>query len=338
MRTLVLHGGALGDCALTLHLIAALRVAQPAVRVTLAARSPLAQWAAQRGLIDAALSLESLALHPLYAEAEATDARSLTVVSLLGATRAFLADFELVISLLGGPEEAIAHNLQRVCPGRVLAVDPRPTAQTLAQGVHITNQWGQALRAQGVTIAAEIAETPARQARLSRPARAGADAGQAPTVICHPGSGSLAKCCALEAWEALVTQLRATGARVEWMAGPAELERFGDAYVERLVRSAPVQVPTSVTEAACLVELAEYFIGHDAGMTHVAGIAGARVAAVFGPTDPRVWRPLGQACLVVGFPPSDDQVEAWSSQLTRWLTDPDQPQRPGTEAQPRPTS
>src|SRR5262245_26107116 len=59
MNLAILHAGALGDCVLTLHVAMALRAAGH--RVTVAARSPIAAWAARRGMIDDAIALEKLA-------------------------------------------------------------------------------------------------------------------------------------------------------------------------------------------------------------------------------------------------------------------------------------
>ena len=66
VQVFMLHAGALGDCVLTIHLAAALRRAGHAV--TLAARSPIAGWAARRGLLDKALPLDRVA--PLLRQSE----------------------------------------------------------------------------------------------------------------------------------------------------------------------------------------------------------------------------------------------------------------------------
>jgi ADP-heptose:LPS heptosyltransferase len=99
------------------------------------------------------------------------------------------------------------------------------------------------------------------------------------------------------------------------MIGPDEVERFGGGYVHRLGASAPVICEESVEQAANLACGARVYIGHDAGMTHVAALAGVRTLAIFGPTDPRVWRPLGRDCHVVDFPTPDGLTE-WADDLT----------------------
>jgi hypothetical protein len=37
-----------------------------------------------------------------------------------------------------------------------------------------------------------------------------------------------------------------------------------------------------------------FFVGNDSGITHIAAYWGAPAAALFGPTDPRVWGPVGK--------------------------------------------
>jgi hypothetical protein len=46
-------------------------------------------------------------------------------------------------------------------------------------------------------------------------------------------------------------------------------------------------------DLACWIARARVFIGNDSGITHLAAAAGTPTVALFGPTDPRVWAPLG---------------------------------------------
>ena len=130
-------------------------------------------------------------------------------------------------------------------------------------------------------------------------------------VLCHPGSGGLAKCCPLDALEGLVAALKEQGWSSAWMIGPDEMERFGADYALRLERTAPMLYEESVEIAADLVAGADGFIGHDTGMTHVAALAGVRTIALFGPTDPAVWRPLGPRCSVIHFPEPGESIDEW---------------------------
>jgi ADP-heptose:LPS heptosyltransferase len=58
-------------------------------------------------------------------------------------------------------------------------------------------------------------------------------------------------------------------------------------------------------EGLSLVELARYlsgvrgFIGNDSGITHIAAYWGCPTVALFGPTDPRKWGPIGRRSRVI---------------------------------------
>jgi ADP-heptose:LPS heptosyltransferase len=126
----------------------------------------------------------------------------------------------------------------------------------------------------------------------------------------------LDKCCPLDVLERVISALVQRDWSAGWMIGPDEIERFGDAYRKRLEASAPVIVEESIEAAADLVCGARVYIGNDAGMTHLAALVGLQTFVVFGPTDPHVWRPLGNACHVVQFPP-----KARSTEAATWIDD-----------------
>ena len=206
--------------------------------------------------------------------------------------------------------------MARICFGDVVAIDPRPTESTLNEGIHITRQWAQGLRTAGLEVAdpCDVRWSLPASIRCSWQAgladRLGASSDR--ITLCHPGSGGLAKCCPLEALEQLIGELVNRGWRGAWMIGPDEMERFGSSYRERLERSGPVIYEESVEQAAELAGGAQLYIGNDAGMTHVAAIAGVRTIAAFGPTDPRIWRPRGRATDVIGFPDANQSLDKWA--------------------------
>jgi len=105
-------------------------------------------------------------------------------------------------------------------------------------------------------------------------------------VIIHPGSGGRRKNWPMVHFEQAAKALAAQGRRVNWCTGPAE---------EGCV------LPESAVQCACdsLVDLARtlagarLYLGNDSGITHLAAASGCPCIAVFGPTDPTVWAPLG---------------------------------------------
>ena len=60
-----------------------------------------------------------------------------------------------------------------------------------------------------------------------------------------------------------------------------------------------------ILENSSLIEVSQYlrqcraYIGNDSGITHLAAYLGCPAIALFGPTDPRVWGPIGRRCRVI---------------------------------------
>ena len=286
---LILHAGALGDFVLTTHLVRALRQAYPKAVIAAAARTRIVHWFAEHRIYGRAYDIEQLDLHQLFGNAGGLPADSP------------LKDYDVIVSFLAGPETPVLRNLRRLTGAHVIAVDPAPDADTRDSPRHITAQWLGALRRAHLPLPdlnPMCSLTPQLQEaiEMARP----------PRVICHPGSGGKAKCAPVEHFEELVTRLRSRGVDVRWMIGPAERDWYGQSYVDRLARSAPVVEQHDVCAAADLLSEATDFVGNDAGVTHLAAAIGLQTTALFGPTDPTVWRPMGPHVRIVG-------LDRWNS-------------------------
>jgi hypothetical protein len=278
---LFLHAGALGDFVLALHVVAAARRRFGHLRIDGVVRCPLAKWAARQGVLETACDPDSIGAHALHAEPARADSPIARLVR----------DSDLVLSFLGEAYTVVGQNLQSLCCGRSINIGPTASAGALLAGRHITEQWRRDIASAGLAL--DVASRP-----LFR--REG-DAGREPSVIVHPGSGGRSKCCPLAVLEAAVRRLRDGGRRVSWMIGPVETDLYGQGYAAKLAETAPVIYEESIDTAADHVRGAAAFIGNDAGMTHLAAACGVKTVAVFGPTDPAVWCPLGPNVEVAQF-------------------------------------
>ena len=103
-------------------------------------------------------------------------------------------------------------------------------------------------------------------------------------VILHPGSGSPAK-----VWPYFEELARRLPDSVI-LLGPCETPL-----------NAPNACLTNLPLSAVAEELrhCRLFIGNDSGITHVAAYWGAPTVALFGPTDPAIWGPLGRRVKVL---------------------------------------
>jgi ADP-heptose:LPS heptosyltransferase len=160
----------------------------------------------------------------------------------------------------------------------------------------------------GEFLAAALAGQPAIQSAFSQLLASIAARGLAPgrligdAIVVHPGAGSPAKCWPIDRYIELTRRLRATGRRVTVALGEVEAEALSPQAMQDLVRDAEVVRPQTYLELFTLLRDARGFIGNDAGPTHLAGILGVPTIAIFGPSDPRIWRPIGPAVHVLHEP------------------------------------
>jgi ADP-heptose:LPS heptosyltransferase len=289
----VFHAGALGDCILTLHGLRTLLSPPAHARVTLIARSPVAAFAAGRSLVTDAADLDRHGFHTLFS----------LETDVPPDVKRLVHSFDLILSFCGDPSTVLPQRLRQLARSSVAAIDPKPRVETTANRQHITTQWLADLRRQ--LPPALAAATPAKAAptpllRLTDADRASGEQRwialaphDGPRVLIHPGSGGAPKCWPIERFEALALAALAEGWRPLWLLGPAELERYGPALSDRLRRTAPVACESDIAAAAVLVGRADAYVGNDSGISHLAAALGIPAIAIFGPTDPAVWRPLG---------------------------------------------
>ena len=139
-----------------------------------------------------------------------------------------------------------------------------------------------------------------------------APAGDRLDVVVHPGSGSPRKRWPLAHFALLADRLRNAGRQVDWCLGPAE----EGLPVPRDVRLIP---PKRLDELASLLASAGLYLGNDSGITHLAASVGCRTVAVFGPTDPAVWGPIGPHVKVVRGDPWPTADTVWSKLPEKWI-------------------
>jgi hypothetical protein len=174
----------------------------------------------------------------------------------------------------------------------VLQRDPSPPP-----GVHASRWAAEPARALG---AAPDSEPPVLSFSPAEEEAAAAFLARLPVrfLAVHPGAGSPAKAWPAERFAALVRH-HAPGQGWLLVAGPAD----GDAVrtllsVPRVVvaRELPVRVLAAVLSRARL------FVGNDSGVSHLAAAAGAPTLALFGPTDPAQWSPVGPHAATLASP------------------------------------
>jgi heptosyltransferase III len=275
-RCLVVHPGALGDVLLAGPALGHLRSLD--FRTTIASTSRLVALFAGSGLVDGARDVEGLGLHRLFVE------------PIVPGALEPIQTFDALVFWVGAGDPVFRRNL---------ATLDRPTVIARAQpsrgaGRHVSRHLVETLAPLGPL----PPDVPPARVRATAAARASAEAwladraiGPGEAVVLQPGAGSAAK--VWPGFPALARRLRASGLPVIALAGPAdgpvvEALLAAEALTEdRVARHWPL------VEIAGLLSLARAAVGNDSGPTHLAAAVGCPTVAVFGPTDPAAWAPLG---------------------------------------------
>ncbi len=290
-RTLVVHVGGIGDFILTWPALAHL---------------------AREGSLEVAGAPErmALAVHAGVARAahdlDATGFSSLFSGTPSPTARVFLGRYARVVVWMAGCEDAV-EALRSCGAGDVRAFPGKPPPDWRD---HASAYFCDCL---------EVPRTPMPPLAFPRPAR-GAPV-TPPYAVIHPGSGGPRKRWPMERFAEAAAALRRRGLNVLWSQGPAEEDR-GAGVTNGAV------LTVSLTELAGVLAGARLYIGNDSGVTHLAAAAGCSTLAVFGPTDPAVWAPMGAHCAVaVGDPwPAPEAVIRAMDRLLEAV----RPHSPGT--------
>jgi heptosyltransferase-3 len=119
--------------------------------------------------------------------------------------------------------------------------------------------------------------------------------GPGPWLAVAPGSGNPLKNWPLAHYYEISRALAwEYGLKVVWLAGPGEEAMLH--YLEGLARSQGQVLLANrpLIRVARILSRCRLYLGNDSGVTHLAAaVGGPEVIALFGPTDPRVWAPLG---------------------------------------------
>ncbi len=282
MEILVLHPGALGDLLLSLPALSLIAEHWTPSRLTLACSSDhfdLLKWTCVSRLIP----FSTLPLHRLYFSEPPHESDIEPWCT-----------YDRVISWTGFGNRDFADNFARIHPHVLIASwHPKP-----AETRHVSRLFVDSL-AQWIPAPGEIApvtlrpDTPSlisgREWLFQRCWH-----GDDVLIGIHPGAGGTIKRWPVDYFRRLIAcLLKMRGAKILIIEGPAEpglsAEVSRDLPSAHLIHA--VGLPVHLL-AAVLVNC-RGFIGHDSGVTHLAGVLDVPSVALFGPTRPEHWAPLG---------------------------------------------
>lgn len=126
-----------------------------------------------------------------------------------------------------------------------------------------------------------------------------------PFVHVHPTSRWLFKCSADKVMAQILDLIAAAGLKIVITTGPAQAEMKRARSIISQMKSSVIDLSGRLTikQLAVLSRSSAFFFGVDSAPMHIAAAAGARVAAIFGPSGAFDWGPWDNAAKFSGLSP-----------------------------------
>ena len=296
-RGVIITPGAVGDCLLMLPLAKFMKESLQLGGIDFIGHTEYIDFYPGRTCVDGIRSIDSIEFHRLFANAKDFDVEDGDV--LISA----FARYEWVASFLGAGDGNFETNL-------IYTVNCHHAAEiaTLPLTVEreFTGHIGKFYIREFINANTLWAAPPEFSTNdvLVQPRQADICCGQSllqsqgidpagRVVIIHPGSGSREKCWHLDNFCGLAETLTRKDMQVLFLLGPAELERFDDEAMQKIEGAGKCVSGVGLTEVMQIIVCADLYIGNDNGITHLAAGLGAQTLAIFSPTDPVLYKPIG---------------------------------------------
>jgi len=281
LHILVIRPGAIGDTLLTFPIIKAIRREYSDPHITLVGNPVVLPLALASGLVDAVSDYGQLQWSSLFSAHD-------TLSPAMPATPSQLQHTDLAICWLRDPDGMVEQNLRLAGVQRVIIASGRPPE---GAQIHVAAYLAETIGLHHVEIPFTLSLKPAEPPTGESDNR---------HIAIHPGSGGVQKCWPAPFFAALIEQLWQRDYPVLLLAGPADHLRVKDILSllsPPVVPSRPDMFATLIDapllQVASHLRLCGCYIGNDSGITHLAAMLGAPTVALFGPTDPTIWRPVG---------------------------------------------
>jgi ADP-heptose:LPS heptosyltransferase len=302
-RGAILQPGAIGDCVLTLPLVAFMKDCLGLGGLDILGHTEYIGILPGRTCVDGIRSIDSMDLHKLFGETKTFDLADRD--PLINT----FADYAWIVTFLGEPNSNFEQNLIFTAncshSAEVITLSMKPPKDFSG---HLTDFYIQQFFEQS-----GLSLEPVRNERtksLITSTKADVKRGKEllkekkvdsskKVFVIQPGSGGLRKCWHLDNFLAVANELASKDIEVIFLLGPAELDVLESVTIKNIRKVSKCLKDLPLTEVLGLLSCADVFVGNDSGITHLAAGLGVKTVALFGPTNPGVYGPLGPKVTVV---------------------------------------
>ncbi len=322
-KILVIHQGALGDVILSFPAVLSLRQEKNAC-ICLLCKAQVGKIACQLRVVDACFPVESARFCTLFSEDMSHDMKD------------FINQYETIVSI--GYSD-VGDHIRQNHRGQTCQITPRPPAEEETHvAVHImrqlqdkgllenisdcgtgsaecgmeSNNRGDVFKPTGAmwesnplwahNSALRIPHSASRPQVLSSSQHTNEQTKcfqGMNLVLIHPGAGSKRKRWPLEKFVEVGAAIRKMNScDIIYLIGPAESDLLPLVKNQGGGRFQIRQVE-DLAQVLAFMKAANYFIGNDSGLTHLSAFMGVPTVAIFGPSSPNRWAPIGPATKVL---------------------------------------
>ena len=274
-KILVIHQGALGDVILSFPALRSLKRERDA-SVALLCKDQVGRMAQESKVVDAHFPVESARFCGLFSSPMSHDVQD------------FVSDYETIVLI--GFSQDMEGTIKQHYGGPVYRITPRPSVEEESHvAVHLIRQ----LEARGLLRNGESEIAPKTSCFACPAGDQGKREPPGNLLLIHPGAGSKRKRWPLENFIKVAAATRRMGlTEVAFVIGPAETDLL-PIVMQRARGEFSVHKVEKLSQVMALMNISKCFVGNDSGLTHLAAFKGVPTVAVFGPSSPKRWWPIG---------------------------------------------
>ncbi|HSE60361.1 MAG TPA: glycosyltransferase family 9 protein [Nitrospiraceae bacterium] len=287
---LVIHPGTLGDVLMAVPSLRVMRAKFPRHDLALVARGEIGDLLKQAGEVSQVCSLEGAFGSTLFGGEPVLPSQ----------WREWLGRCDRAIGFLSDPEGTVRATLGRFAIAHITLRSPFDgTLQAIHQSARFIEIVEQVVPTK-VRLVPPLRVSHKRRAEARGILRSiGVKVPIDGLVVVHPGSGSPHKCADPRLYAGVIMWALDRGGQAVMIEGPADGEAVSAVTGLLSHRQVPILKHDDLNILAAVLAQASLFVGNDSGVTHLAASVGAPTVALFGPTDPARWAPIGPAMQVL---------------------------------------
>ncbi|MFO7667555.1 MAG: glycosyltransferase family 9 protein [Desulfobacterales bacterium] len=274
-KLLIIHQGSLGDIVSIFPAI--IRLKEKFCRIDAIFKKSIGELASSVKLIDKFYPVEAAFFSSMFS-------KKIDPVT----AEIFLSyDEILLLSYSQELESIIGKTVNR----KIYRIDPRPDASL---EIHILNHILGNLAEKKLIRDAKLPETDyfaGHQRHEQHPF-------DRLKILIHPGSGSPRKNWDISNFIKIFEKFKILGLNPEIITGPAE-QNISEIFAVSLPAGSKIHNMVEIIDLMKMLEQSGGFIGNDSGISHLAAFTGIPSVVIFGPSNPKRWKPFGRSVEVL---------------------------------------